>query len=133
MIKRNRAKCKLCSSIIESHFEGDVAVCACGAITVFGGESMDMAPFGSPNFMRVDDLGNEVLVQYRDIQADKQSEEDMNHHQEYTSYKEAVNELQRLIDADEHFVKNGDDSPIRRCDLLQYMNRIINIFNRLIE
>ena len=59
---RNRAKCKLCSDIIESFHATDYVICKCGQISVEGGEALRCAAMDWDNFLRVDDLGNEIIV-----------------------------------------------------------------------
>lgn len=62
---RNIAKCKACSSIIESKFDGDHCECSCGCIAVSGGSKMECAALIWDNFLRVDDEGNVVVPQVR--------------------------------------------------------------------
>lgn len=58
----NRAKCKLCHTIIESKHEKDYVSCQCGEISVDGGSAMRCAAKNFSNFLRVDDEGNEIEV-----------------------------------------------------------------------
>jgi len=67
---KNRAKCKLCSSIIESFHNTDYVTCKCGHISVYGGPSlMQCGAENWDNFLRVDDNGSEVVVKIRDVNA----------------------------------------------------------------
>lgn len=59
---RNRAKCKLCQSIIESFHPTDYVECKCGEISVCEGSALKCAAKNYQNFVRVDDEGNEVVV-----------------------------------------------------------------------
>jgi hypothetical protein len=60
---RNRAKCKLCKSIIESVANTDYVSCACGEIAISGGmQKLQCFANNFENFMRVDDEGNEIIV-----------------------------------------------------------------------
>ncbi len=63
---QNRAKCKLCQSVIESLNEKDYVTCKCGEISVDGGEAMRCAAKNFDNFLRVDDDGNEIVVKVKD-------------------------------------------------------------------
>lgn len=63
---KNRAKCKLCKSIIESFHSTDYVTCSCGEISVDGGEALLCAAKEWKNFVRVDDEGNEILVKVKD-------------------------------------------------------------------
>ena len=60
---RNRAKCKLCESIIESFHVHDYVSCKCDEIAVDGGNDYCRAAAKNwENFIRLDDDGNEVQV-----------------------------------------------------------------------
>lgn len=60
---RNRAKCKLCKSIIESFSPLDYVSCKCGEIGIEGGNMQFKAVAKDfKNFLRVDDEGNEIVV-----------------------------------------------------------------------
>lgn len=63
---QNKAKCKLCESVIESVHEKDHVTCKCGEISVDGGDSMRCAAKNFQNFLRVDDEGNEIVVKIQD-------------------------------------------------------------------
>jgi len=69
---RNRAKCKLCHSIIESFHSGDYVSCKCDEISVSGADSLNCAAKNWSNFMRVDDEGNEIVVSVKEnVKPDK--------------------------------------------------------------
>lgn len=75
---KNRAKCKLCKQIIESFHPDKWVSCHCGEISINGGESKlgcQANDFG--NFIRVDDNGNEISVQYDDLTPKKPSKEEL--------------------------------------------------------
>ncbi len=75
---RNRAKCKLCSSIIESFHSTDHVECKCGEILVNGGIAMMCAAKHWGNFLRVDDEGNEIVPLVKDENKSKiESEPDL--------------------------------------------------------
>ncbi len=62
---RNRAKCKLCSEILESFALGDYVECKCGEIAIAGGhDKLVTWAKDYANFLRVDDDGFEVAVKY---------------------------------------------------------------------
>ena len=53
---KNRAKCKLCNSIIESFHRHDYVTCACGEIAVDGGlDYFKVIARDYANFLRIDD------------------------------------------------------------------------------
>ena len=59
---KNRAKCKKCESVIESFHDLDHVECKCGEISVSGGGAMYCSAIDWANFVRVDDMNNEVVV-----------------------------------------------------------------------
>lgn len=59
---KNRAKCNLCKSIIESFHSTDYVTCKCGEISVYGAESLSCSARDFKNFLRIDDNGHEILV-----------------------------------------------------------------------
>lgn len=60
---KNRAKCKLCQSIIESFHVHDHVTCDCGQISVDGGlQYYKASAYDWRNFIRVDDQGNEIII-----------------------------------------------------------------------
>lgn len=64
---KNRAKCKLCNSIIESFHRHDYVKCACGEIAVDGGKDyFKCSAKNFQNFVRIDDNDNEVPVKVVD-------------------------------------------------------------------
>ena len=64
---KNRAKCKLCSSIIESVNVHDYVECSCGEIAIDGGDEYHKTYARDyANFLRVDDEGNEIIVKVVD-------------------------------------------------------------------
>lgn len=63
---RNRAKCKLCSSIIESFHSTDYVMCKCEEIAVDGGAGMNCFAKHWENFFRVDDKDNEIPVRVQE-------------------------------------------------------------------
>jgi hypothetical protein len=61
---RNRAKCKLCNSIIESFHRHDYVECECKQICIDGGNDyLKAGALEWKNFLRIDDNGNEVPIQ----------------------------------------------------------------------
>ena len=67
---KNRAKCKLCNSVIESFHDSDMVHCKCSEIYVYGGEAMKCAANDWKNFVRVDDIGNEIIPKIVDKDSD---------------------------------------------------------------
>lgn len=70
---KNRAKCKLCDSVIESFHKYDYVTCKCNEISVSGGNDlMECGARNWDNFVRIDDAGKEIsikVVDYKDNNA----------------------------------------------------------------
>lgn len=68
---RNRAKCKLCQSILESLAYNDYVTCSCGEIAINGG-SKEYICFARDfkNFLRVDDEDIEIEVSVKEKDPD---------------------------------------------------------------
>lgn len=59
---QNKAKCKLCSDIIQSYHSTDYVICKCGEISLDGGDAMRCyATKDLANVIRIDDNGNEII------------------------------------------------------------------------
>lgn len=71
---RNRAKCKLCQSIIESFHSTDLVACKCTEIYVDGGTALACGANDWNNFLRVDDEGNEIIVKVKSEEETKEIE-----------------------------------------------------------
>lgn len=105
---KNKAKCKLCQSIIESMNETHYVTCSCGEISVDGGESMRCAARNFDNFLRIDDEGNEVVVQVKE----KYCKSDL------------INMLESFIEKIEQMPPNALYSSVNHYDLLTSLNLI---------
>lgn len=128
---RNIGKCKLCQSVIESHFTGDVVSCKCGEITVYDGGAMRMQCNNIENFLRVDDLGNEIVVHYVDKHADKANDDRPNEPPKCFTYDECVEMLENRVKYYGELPEHVLQSPIDHCDLVNFMLDVLNIFKRL--
>jgi len=72
---KNRAKCKLCQSIIESFHRHDYVTCKCGEIAVDGGlDYWRCSAKNWDNFLRIDDQGNEIVPVIKDKEEEKPNE-----------------------------------------------------------
>lgn len=96
---KNRAKCKLCKSIIESFHSTDYIACACGEIALDSGEGMKCFANDFSNFLRVDDKGNEIEVKFK---------EDISKIDDYPRHKPTKKEVIEML---EEMVKKLEDMP----------------------
>jgi len=123
----NRAKCKLCNDIIESWLPDEIVPCKCGAIAVCDGAAMRMYPAGSPHFVRVDDRGNEIVVEYvttKDNEEDHQSPQDK---ESKISTDEAIYALERSIEYNDSLPYHERYIPITTDEVNTYLKSILNI------
>ncbi len=99
---RNRAKCKLCKSIIESFHSTDYVMCKCGEIIVDGGNSMRCGANNFDNFLRIDDKDNEIVPKILSGDTIKQDLIDKN------TKKPDRAELMKML---EYMIGNMEDLP----------------------
>jgi hypothetical protein len=124
---KNRAKCKLCGSIIESFHLYDYVTCKCGEIAVDGGtDYLSCAAKDFDNFLRVDDLGNEIEVKVHDssqiddikIQSNESSK---------PNKKELLDMLKEMINNIERLPKNAMTTPITHSDFASALMLLLAI------
>lgn len=110
---KNRAKCKVCNSIIESFHKEDYVECSCGGIAIWGGPDNYNVSYGDiNNFLRVDDEGNEIIVK-----EGEESNSDVKPLDNDT--KPTRKELIKMLDT---MAKNIDDLPsyVKQAQVNQY-------------
>jgi hypothetical protein len=127
---KNRAKCRLCSSIIESHFMGDVVTCKCGEITVYDGAALRMECRNIENFLRVDDLGNEIVVTYVDKQPDSQEDEPIHKELEGIGKSDLIDFLDHKVKQFANLPDHVKLSHVTCVDLYDFMLDIVNILKK---
>lgn len=124
---KNKAKCKLCSSIIESYHSTDYVMCKCGEIIVDGGESMKCGAKNWDNFLRVDDEGNEIIVKVEDLN-DKDDVKPLYNENEKPSKKELIGMLDEMINNIEMLPDNAKLTGINHydyCALMMLLSQIL--------
>lgn len=111
---RNRARCKLCESIIESYHRHDYVTCKCGEIAVDGGNDYwrVMAKDWS-NFIRIDDAGNEIVPKVIDKEAEEEKQESLQSSAKQVKPQETPSKPSRkeLIDMLDEMVKSYESLP----------------------
>ncbi len=121
---KNRAKCKLCQSIIESFHSTDYVSCKCGEISVDGGEALKCAANDWKNFVRVDDNGSEIMVKIK---------EDVNpldiQELPKPTKRELLNMLEEMAKNIENLPQAAMLSPVNHYDLYSALILISSIFN----
>src|SRR5258706_14336085 len=119
---RNRAKCKVCLSIIESVNKNDYVECSCGEIAVEGGDSLKCLARDWNNFIRVDDEEKEVIPEIKEKEPIKEPE------------PRKVPTREDLIEMFNQMIKNIEDLPqhamtsfVTNYDLYSFMLVISSI------
>lgn len=130
---RNRAKCKLCSSIIESFHSTDYVICKCGHIAVDGGDALRCSAKDWTNFLRVDDEGNEIVVKISDYSKyDKSDMEPFPQEHEYSTNskptkKQLIDMLDDMRKGIEDLPQGAMSTPINHYDFCSLMLLISSI------
>lgn len=118
---RNRAKCKLCNSVIESFHSEDYVSCKCGEIGVYSGSGLRCTANDWANFMRVDDEGNEIIVTIKDKEElPKQIESRPNR-------KELMDMLEAFVKCIRELPENAMTAPITHYDLSSALTLLLAI------
>ena len=128
---RNRAKCKLCLSIIESFHDHDYVSCKCGEISIDGGHSLLRASAKDfRNFLRVDDDGNEIIVKVVDdnTQSEKNTENKDDQQPIKPNRKELLEELKGMIENIEKLPAHALSLPISHYDFVSALMLLSAIF-----
>ena len=111
---RNRAKCKLCKSIIESFHIHDYVTCSCGQISVDGGNNyFRAAALDWVNFIRVDDEGNEIIVKIKEKHEEPCINNDSLEEKTCTTIDASVNKPNKkeLLEMPDSMIKNIEELP----------------------
>lgn len=126
---RNRAKCKLCSDIIESFYADDYAPCKCGEIYVDGGIAMRCGSNLWENFLRLDDEGNEIIpkIQDKDTLTNNKPRIDENSYHKIRK-KEMIEMLDEMRKNMENFPMNAMLTPVTHSDLCSILILLSGIF-----
>ncbi|SRR5258705_4610063 len=119
---KNRAKCKLCQSIIESFHDTDYVSCKCSHISVSGGSRMECSAVDWNNFLRVDDQGNEIIVKVQGLQEDVKPL-----YNENPTREDKLKMLEEMIKTYENLPTNALSSPITGYDFTSSLLLISSI------
>jgi len=130
---RNRAKCKLCQSVLESFTIQDYVECKCGEIGIWGGnQNLECCARHWSNFLRLDEKDNEIPVivtkednvKQLDISQEKPKRKEllaaMDEMQQGNLFileecKNTIREIQSYV-WDAKAAKRGDDQPLKEND-----------------
>jgi hypothetical protein len=107
---KNKAKCRLCNTIVESFHSDDYVQCSCGHIAVDGGNALKCYAVDFKNFIRIDDEGKEV-----DTRMEDNKKEDVSYESK-PNKKELLEMLQAMIKNIEKLPPNAMNQPITHYD-----------------
>jgi hypothetical protein len=119
---RNRAKCKLCKSIIESYHDTDYVDCKCGEISVSGGSALYCAAKSWDNFVRVDDRDSEIITKVVDDVKPLYNDDSK------PNKKQLIEMLERDIANMEGLPQSAMVSPVTHYDLVSSLMIVLAIF-----
>lgn len=128
---RNRAKCRLCGDIVESFHPTDLCICKCGEIGVYGAEAMYAQADNFENFLRVDDVGNEICVTYRGKSDEEQGDQCPANPPKEIARDELIYELDTMIENIKNLPEHAKFCPPTNRDLAAFMLVISNILKRV--
>jgi hypothetical protein len=120
---KNIAKCKLCSSIIESFHTTDYVECKCGEISVSGGAALQCGSKDWNNFRRIDDMGNEIAVKVTETSDVKPLDI-----QTKPNRKELLEMLNEMIKSYDRLPDHAMHAPITHYDFVSALLLVSSIF-----
>jgi hypothetical protein len=129
---RNRAKCKLCNTIIESLSRHDYVKCECGEIALDGGTDYLRALAGDfANFIRLDDDNNEIQVTYEEKKQEENGkiEEQVSAHK--PSKEELIAMLEEMIKSYENMPHWAMHQPVSHADQLSLLMIVSSLFKSI--
>lgn len=133
---KNRAKCNLCKDIIQSFHATDLVSCRCGEISIDGGDYQYKC-FAKDfiNFLRVDDLGNEIIVkiqsQMKDNNSEKVVEKIESKYKHRPDKKELLKLLEIMIENIESLPSQAMQTYVNQYDLCSALMLISELFKEI--
>lgn len=122
LIVRNRAKCKLCQTVIESVQKEEEVSCKCDEISVYGGtEGMKCAARHWENFVRVDDEGNEIVIKVEGNENKPVSSDNK------PNKEELLNLLNEMVKNIENLPPPAMQASVNHYDLYSFMILVYSI------
>ncbi len=120
---KNRAKCKLCSDIIESFHRYDYVTCKCGEISVDGGNDyLRCAAKDWNNFLRIDNEGNIVIPKITEKESEiNSSEQEESPKPEALSKKKILDSIEHIISTIEGLPSHAMSTPITHYDYVSLL------------
>jgi len=131
---RNRAKCKLCESIIESFHRHDYVKCKCEEIAIDGGRDYyKVIAKDFENFLRIDDEGNEIPIKVIDDESNKTEIPVDSSIPKKPKKSEVVKVLKEMANSYENLPQNAMISAVTHYDLHSLVLILSSIVESLLE
>jgi hypothetical protein len=126
---RNRAKCKLCLSIIESYHSTDYVKCLCEEIAVDGGEALKCHAKDWVNFLRIDEDDKEVSITVKKSQQmNAESNENKQSHDTKPNKDDIIALVDNMIKDFEALPQHAMNLPITHYDFMSLLMIISSFF-----
>lgn len=120
---KNKAKCKSCSSIIESCHSTDYVSCKCGKVSVFGGQAMRCSAEDWNEFLRVDEDNREIPITVCENKDDMEKIDKLSHRDEL------IKILESKIEIFDHLPPHAMQTPVTHYDL----QSILILFSEILK
>lgn len=126
---RNRAKCKLCKTVIESLHPVDLVSCKCGEISIDGG-TMALKAFAKNwgNFLRIDDDDKEINVTVKDSPNPPEKKNHFFGHPNKSRKNEVVDMFNDIVETFENLPPQALNTYVTHYDLLSVMLVLAEFF-----
>lgn len=122
---KNRAKCKLCESVIESFHQYDYVSCKCGEISIDGGNSsFKCAANNWDNFLRLDDEDNIIIPKIQE----KDDVKPLYNENEKPTKEDLIKILEDMVKNIEALPSHAMTQPVNQYDLMGLMMLLISLF-----
>lgn len=126
---RNRAKCALCKEVIESFHKSDYVQCKCGQIAIDGGPFRLLTSASDyANFLRVDDEGNVMSVQYKENEHEPDSRVDKEEKFHAPTREEVLGLLDSMIKAYDNLPPHAMLAPVSHADHKSLLMLVLSLF-----
>jgi hypothetical protein len=123
---RNRAKCNLCKTIIESYAMGDYVMCPCGEIAIDGGLDKLLTYARSyDNFKRVDDNDHEIDVTVSNSDKLDVPLQSSANNPPSPTIDDFFKAFEELIKVYQNLPKHAMNSPCNHSDILSLLELIL--------
>jgi hypothetical protein len=126
---RNRAKCKLCNSVLESFGPDDFVTCSCGEIAI--GPKLYAAARSWSNFLRVDDNDCEICVSYQENDNKKHNDVYKEEQAHATTLEEFVSKLEDMIKTYKRLPEEAKNKPVTHADHMSLLMLLSSLFKSI--